>query len=57
MSQAQVLFGKNEKGLSEHSGNQPSLKYTMDGSPILITGTLAIQQLKFSTCRFLKVGF
>lgn len=57
MSQAQVLFGKDEKGLSEHSGKQPSLKYTMDGSLILITGTLAIQQLKFSTCCLLNVGF
>lgn len=57
MSQAQVLFGKDEKGLSEHSGNQSSLKYTMNGSPILITGTLAIQYLKFSTCHLPKVGF
>ena len=42
MAQTQVLFGKDEKSLSEHSGNQSSLKYTMNGSPILITGTLAI---------------
>lgn len=57
MSQAQVLFSKDEKDLSEHSGNQSSLKHTMNGSPILITGTLAIQHLKFSICHLLKVGF
>lgn len=57
MSQAQILFGKDEKGLSEHSGNQSSLKHTVNGSPILITGTLAIQHLKFSTYCLLKVGF
>jgi len=57
MSQAQVLFGTDEKGLSEHSENQSSLRYTMNGSPILITGTLVTQHLKFSTCSLLKVDF
>lgn len=57
MSQARVLFGKDEKGCSVHSVNQSSLKYTMNGSPILITGTQAIQYLKFSTCCLLKVRF
>lgn len=55
--QTQVLFGKDEKGLFEHPGNQSSLKYTLNGSLILITGTLATPHLKFSTCRLLKAGF